>query len=252
MSHCTTILSCLLAATAACTTSCSAPDNRSFAVENAIFESLLATPYSPRPSEPTQAPDTGRQAAVAQGLSAICNGDTAGTGELLRNAGIGKNIYRLALIAAKADRKGSCDYTDWSSKQSFLGERFTQLVGSGDGPSVLLAALLDDNLNAADRRAIIEALSGRRYGHAEAAQAALLLRGEGGPRDEGKALELATDGARQGAAPAYLLLADIYQQGLETPTDNGKACDALREAARLGSPTGKDRLSSAGAACRTP
>lgn len=239
-------LACLLATALACLAGCSAPDNRSFAIENAIFEALLITP---RPDAPPRAPDVQQQAAVAQGLSAICQGDTAGTGELLHSAGIGPDIYRLALIAAKADRAGRCDYANWSSKASFLGERFTQLVGSGDGPSVLLAALLDDRLSAADRRAVIEALSSRRYGHAEAVHAGLLLRGEGGPRDEGKALELATDAARQGAVPAWLLLSEMYREGLGTPADAHKACDALYEATRLGSPTAKARLAATAPPC---
>lgn len=225
---------------------CGASDQRSFAIENLLFETLAAT-SKPLPA-PAAPPDAGQQALVAAGLAAICRGETGGAGQLLDQARIGKEIYRLMLIAAKANRQGTCDYADWPAKLSLLGERFKQLVGSGDGPSVLLAALLDEQLPADERLAVVQALADRHYGQAQAVLAGLLLRGEGdtAPAAAEKARQLLGEAAGQGAVPAHLLLARIYRDGLGVPADPAKSCGALREAARLGSATAPRKLAAAG------
>lgn len=225
---------------------CGDSDQRSFAIENLLFESL-AVSRSPLPA-PSAPPDAAQQAQVAAGLAAICRGETGGARQLLDEARIGKEIYRLMLIAAKANRKGNCDYADWPAKLSFLGERFKQLVGSGDGPSVLLAALLDEQLPAAERREVVQALAERRYGQAEAVLAGLLLRGDEGEQAAAvdKARQLLADAAGQGVVPAHLLLARIYREGRGVPADPAKSCAALREAARLGSAAAPRQLVAGG------
>lgn len=215
---------------------CGSPDTRSFAVENVIFEALVGERAAP----PAETVDAETRARVARGLSAVCKGDTAGARQLIRDGGIGTQIYRLLLIAAKAARDGSCDYTDWPEKHTLLGDRFKQLVNSGDAAAVLLAALLDNSLTAADRAAVVKALSDRKYGQAEVVYAGLLLTGEGVAADPQQARTLLEDAARQGADPAWLLLARLYRDGLGTPRDLAKACAHFAEAARRGSAAAAD------------
>lgn len=227
---------------------CGDSDQRSFAIENLLFESL-AVSRSPLPA-PAAPPDAAQQALVAAGLAAICRGETGGARQLLDDARIGQEIYRLMLIAAKANRQGTCDYADWPARLSFLGERFKQLVGSGDGPSVLLAALLDQQLAAAERREVVQALAERRYGQAQAVLAGLLL-GEGGAGADqaatvDQARQLLDDAAGQGVVAAHLLLARMHRDGLGVPADPAKRCAALREAARLGSATAPRQLVAGG------
>lgn len=235
----------VLAATLALA-ACSDSDQRSFVIENLLFEALAAT-SQPMPA-PAIPPDAAQQAQIAAGLTAICRGETGGARQLLDEARIGKEIYRLMLIAAKANRQGTCDYADWPARRAFLGERFKQLVGSGDGPSVLLAALLDEQLPAAERLAVIQALADRHYGQAQAVLAGLLLRGEGGETATvtAKARQLLGEAAGQGAVPAHLLLARIHRDGLGAAADPAASCAALREAARLGSATAPRKLAAAG------
>lgn len=216
---------------------CGTPDTRSFEVENLLFEQLLVGQAAT-----TQPLDAARQARIAAGLSAICQGQTAGTPQLLADAAIGKEIYRLALIASKANRKGSCDYSDWPAKQNLLGERFKQLVGSGDAPSVLLAALLDEQLPAADRQSIMQALADKGYGHAQVFLAASLLRAPATPESRTQILSLLDQAARQGAMPAHLLQAQIHRSAAWQAPDPAKACASLQEAARLGSATAAGQM----------
>lgn len=215
---------------------CGAPDTRSFTVENAIFESVYLDRRVPASEELT--PEA--RAGVAAGLSAICKGETGGAGRLIRESRIGERIYRLVLVAAKADRKGKCDYAAWPGQEVLLGDRFKQLVNSGDPAAVLLAALLDKSLAEPDRRRIVEALAGRRYSQAEAIQADLLAGGS--PADQQKAQELLADAAQQGATPAYRLLARLHRDGRGVPADTAKACQYLRDAAARGSEAAADEL----------
>lgn len=218
---------------------CGTPDTRSFEIENILFEHLRdGVPANLR----EQPLDAARQAQIAAGLSAICQGQTTEAGKLLDEAAIGRQIYRLVLIASKANRKGACDYGDWPEKLSLLGERFKQLVGSGDAPSVLLAALLDEQLPAAEQQAVVLALAGRGYGHAQVYQAAAMLSGKLSAADSEKALALLEQAARQGAVPAHLVRAWIYHEGLGLAADQAKACASLREAAKLGSMLAPERL----------
>lgn len=224
---------------------CGDADHRSFAIENTLFEAVAEGRL---PAGNATAPDATQRTLVADGLSAICKGQTDGAWQLLHEARIGKEIYRLSLIAAKANRKGACDYSDWPEKLNFHGERFKQLVGSGDGPSVLLAALIDEQLPATERRAVVQALAEHRYGHAEAALAGMLLRGEGGDKaadDSSRAQTLLADAAGQGAIPAYLLQAQMYGEGLGVTADPAKACAALRAAEKQGSPGARQALGAA-------
>jgi TPR repeat protein len=206
---------------------CGEPDTRSFSVENAIFESI----YLDR-----AVPGSGREnpQGIAGGLAAICKGDPSGARRLIRESAAGEQIYRLVLVAAKARRDGGCDYSDWQEKQTLLGDRFKQLVNSGDPAAVLLASLLDRSLAAPDREKIVQALADRRYGHAQAIRAGMLIEGDAAGRDYGKALELLEDAAKQGATPASVLLARLHGEGLGTPKDSGKACKYLRDAANGG------------------
>lgn len=175
---------------------CGEADQRAFAVENALFASWYLEENLPA-GELT----VDRRGLVAAGLAAICRGDTGGTADLLRTAGIGPEIYRLALIAAKADRKGRCDYSDWPEKRGLHGERIKQLVNQGDAPAVLLAALLDAQLPAAERLRVVAALAERRYGQAQAVLAALHARqGDNAP-------ELLAQAQQQAVALAYVLQA---------------------------------------------
>lgn len=239
-------LSSLTLAAALALAACGASDQRSFAIENLLFETLAAT-SKPLPA-PAAPPDAAQQALVAAGLAAICRGDTGGARQLLDEARIGKDIYQLMLIAAKANRQGSCDYSDWQARRGLLGERFKQLIGSGDGPSVLLAALLDEQLPGDERLAVVQALADRHYGQAQAVLAGLLLRGGGGETATvaAKARQLLSEAAGQGAVPAHLLLARVYRDGLGGAADPAGSCAALREAARLGSATAPRKLAAAG------
>ncbi len=227
---------------------CGTPDERSFVIENVIFDTLLASGY-PLPGTPA-AITPARQEMVARGLTAICQGQTEGAAALLADAGIGKGIYQLLLIAAKANRQGSCDYSQWPEKQAFLGERFKQLVGSGDAPSVLLAALLDEQLPAKEREAVVQALADQGYGHARTVLVAQLLQAGGNIAGQEKARALLLEAIKQGAVPAHVVLARIYRDGLGVTPDVGKACASWREAARLGAMSAKNYLASAsGQAC---
>lgn len=212
---------------------CGEADRRAFEVENILFAVLPGQPILPAVT-----PDPVVQARVAAGLMAICRGDTAGTRELLQTAGIGREIYRLVLIAAKANRKGSCDYSDWPQRLAFHGERFKQLVGSGDGPAVLLAAMLDEQLPISERREIVQALAARRYGQAQAVYAAFLLQGEVAASSAAatrEGLKLLEEAAAQGVLAAHLQLASLYRSGLPgIPADADKACKALQAAQQLG------------------
>ena len=209
----------LLALCAACLPlACGEPDQRAFAVENALFVAWYQG-FDDSRSELT----TARRERVAAGLSAICRGETGGTLTLLREAGIGRDIHRLALVAAKADRKGRCDYADWPDKAGLHGERIKQLVHQGDGPAVLLAALLDAQLSAAQRLEMVEALAARRYGQAEAVLAALRLQ-QGQPPDAERLR--AAEG--QGVALASLLLASAASGG-----DEATRCLHWQRAGRL-------------------
>lgn len=205
---------------------CGEADMRSFSAENAIFEAIVLD-HAPLAAD-KDTPES--RAAIGNGLSAICKGDATGTRQLIREAGIGDNIYKLVLVAAKANRKGACDYGDWQAKQTLMGDRFKQLVGSGDPAAVLLAAMVDKSLAPADRMKIVEALAGRRYSHAEAIEAEALI----GAANYPKALELLDDAAKQGATPADVLLARLHLAGQGAPKDAGKACKYLQDAANLG------------------
>lgn len=209
---------------------CGEPDMRSFSVENAIFESL----YPNRTELPGKPDSPEQRAGIAGGLAAICKGNTSGARQLIRDSGIGDQIYKLVLIAAKAGRNGACDYSDWHDKQILLGDRFKQLVNSGDPAAVLLAALIDRNLAVPDRLQVVKALSDRRYSHAEAILAGMLIAGDAGAAEYPRALELLDDAAKQGATPAYLLLARLHKDGLGTPKDSGKACKYLQDGIKQG------------------
>lgn len=221
---------CLPLAIALFAAGCGSTDQRSFAVENAIFESLVVERALPLP----RAAGPAEQASIGEGLAAVCRGNTAGARRLIRDSAIGPQIYRLLLVAAKAARDGRCDFSDWPEQQTLLGDRFKQLVSSGDAAAVLLAALLDTGLAPADRKRVAEALAERKYGHAEAVYADLLLAGDPGPADYAQAHALLEDAARQGADPAWLLLARLYRDGRGVPQDIGKACAHFSEAARRG------------------
>lgn len=226
---------------------CGEPDTRSFSVENAIFESL----YLER-AVPTSDKDSPQdRAAIASGLAALCKGDTAGARQLVRNSGIGNQIYQLVLVAAKANRKGSCDYSDWPDKQTLLGDRFKQLVNSGDPAAVLLASLIDKSLAEADRLQVLKALSDRKYSHAEAIYAGMLISGESAAAEYQKAKDLLEDAAKQGATPAYMLLARMHREGLGMPKDPDTACKYLRQAVNSGVETAMRSLDAqGGGACR--
>lgn len=208
---------------------CGEPDTRSFLVENAIFESLHFERRDLGPAR--ESPES--RAAVGSGLSAICQGDVSGAKRLIADGGIGNHIYPLVLIAAKAARN-HCDYSGWHDKQSLLGERFKQLVNSGDAAAVLLAALIDRNLAEADRLQVVKALADKRYSHAEAIYADMLLGGDSPAENYRQALDLLEDAAKQGATPAKLLLARMHREGLGTPKDPDKACKYLQDAAKGG------------------
>lgn len=231
------------------TVACGTPDERSFVIENVIFDALLASGY-PLPATVPTAMTPVRQAAIARGLSAICQGQVEGAGGLLAEAGIGKEIFPLVLIAAKANRKGNCDYSQWLEKRAFLGERFKQLVGAGDAPSVLLAAMLDEQLPAREREAVVQALADQGYGHARTVLAAQLLQTAGNIALQEKARAMLLDAIKQGAVPAHVVLARIYRDGQGVTPDVGKACAAWQEAARLGAESAKSYLASpAGQVC---
>lgn len=188
---------CLLPLLCCLPLACGEPDQRAFAVENAVFASWYA-----RSIPAAEALSEARRSRVGEGLAAICQGRTEGVAELLREAGIGKDIYRLVLVAAKADRKGRCDYSDWPEKLGLYGERIKQLVNQGDGPAVLLAALLDEQLPEGERLRVVEALAERRYGQAQAVLAALR-----GPAEAAQA-DLLTQARAQAVALAHLLAAE--------------------------------------------
>jgi hypothetical protein len=217
---------------------CGEPDMRSFSVENAIFESV----YLDRAVLDSNKDSEEGRARIGGGLSAICKGDTSGARQLILDSGIGNQIYKLVLVAAKANRKGSCDYSDWPQKQTLLGDRFKQLVNSGDPSAVLLAAFIDKSLAQPDRLEVVKALSDRRYSHAEAIYAGMLIGGDSAAAQYPKALELLEDAAKQGATPGYMLLARMHKEGLGTPKDIGKACKYLRDAESHGVEGAKQEL----------
>ncbi|WP_371323532.1 hypothetical protein VX159_14135 [Dechloromonas sp. ZY10] len=204
---------CLLSLLCALPLACGEPDQRAFAIENAVFAS-----WYQRQIPAASVPSETARARVADGLAAICRGRTDGAAELLREAGVGKDIYRLALVAAKADRKGRCDYSDWSERLGLHGERIKQLVNQGDGPAVLLAALLDEQLPEGERLRVVEALAERRYGQAQAVLA--VLRGPADPMQT----ELLMQARAQGVALAYLVA--IGQSA-------GAGCSDWQQAQRL-------------------
>ena len=212
---------------------CGETDRRTFELENVLFETLPI-----RVSGSMQGLDEARRTQIANGLMAICQGHTEGARALLQGAGIGREIYRLSLIAAKANRKGRCDYSDWAQRLAFHGERFKQLVGSGDAPAVLLAALLDEQLPVSEQREIVQALAARHYGQAQAVYAAFLLQSEGAAATQpvsSEALGLLEAAAAQGVLAAHLQLASLYRHGRPgIPANADKACQALRTAQQLG------------------
>lgn len=208
---------------------CGSPDTRSFSVENAVFESLYLDRAAPGPGRDD--PETRER--VARGLAAICKGDTSGAWELIRESKL-ERIHQLVLVAAKARRDGPCDYSDWHGRQVLLGDIFKQQVNSGDPAAVLAASLMDKALAEPDRLKVVKALADRGYGHAKAIYAGTLMEGGPAAADYPKALELLEDAARQGATPAYVLLARLHREGLGTPKDPGKACKYLRDAAGAG------------------
>ena len=211
---------------------CGESDQRSYVAENLIFERLLMTPSAAEKLAPEQLPAELRQ-RVGETLGAICRGDATQASALFESAGaqLGGRVYRLALIAAKANRKGSCDYANWPEMQSLMGERFKQLVGSGDAASVLLGALLDEQIADVDRQAVIDALAARGYGHAQVFQARHWLK----TGQTAQAQELLNKAATQGAMPAHLLLARLAREGSLGKPDAAAACGHLRAAAKAGS-----------------
>lgn len=216
---------------------CGEPDTRSFRVENAIFESLYLDRLDLGPNKDN--PES--RACIGNGLSAICKGDASGAKRLISDGGIGNQAYQLVLIAAKA-APNNCDYSAWHDKQTLLGDRFKQLVGSGDAAAVLLAALIDRNLAEPDRLQVVKALSEKRYSHAEAIHAGMLIGGAPAGADYRKALELLEDAAKQGATPAYALLARVHKEGLGAPEDLSRACKYLRDAANSGVEAARQEL----------
>lgn len=212
---------------------CSPPDTRAFAVENALF----AAWYQQELQEPVARQLLEReQAEIAAGLGAICRGDTRATAELLRSAVIGHDIGRLALIAAKADRRGACDYAEWPARAGLHRERWLQLQSQGDGPVVLLNALLDSGLPAAERQEVVAALAARHYGQAQAVLVAL-------QPAHPEAERLLAEAVQQGVALASLLQAE---RSLKAGAGGDGYCPAVTRVRQL---VPESRLAAAFTAC---